>query len=67
MKVFIYMMLFSGSFLWALDGYEVYKRYCSSCHMESVSPEKLASIRKVVKSGGKPPISAPLWTKSLQG
>ncbi|MDQ7081747.1 MAG: c-type cytochrome [Aquificota bacterium] len=60
MKVFTYIaMLLTVAFSWSLDGYSVYKRSCSACHLEKVSPEKLASIRKIVKSGGKPPLKAP--------
>ncbi len=40
-------------------GYGVYKKTCSSCHPETVSPEKMAKIRDVIKSGGNPPFKAP--------
>ena len=63
MKVFTYIVVLAISLSFAGDvvdrGYEIYKRSCSSCHLESVSPDKLAKIQEVVKSGGKPPIKAP--------
>ncbi len=40
-------------------GYGIYQRTCSSCHVETVSPEKIAKIREIVKAGGKPPFKAP--------
>ncbi len=63
MKVFTYIVVLAISLSFAGDvvdkGYEVYKRSCSSCHLERISPDKLAKIQEVVKSGGKPPIKAP--------
>ncbi|GAB6065572.1 cytochrome c [Aquifex pyrophilus] len=40
-------------------GYEVYKRSCSACHVEYMSPQEIRKIRMTVMRGGKPPISAP--------
>jgi hypothetical protein len=40
-------------------GYEVYKKSCSSCHVEQASPQELAKIRELVKAGKKPPFKAP--------
>lgn len=63
MKAFTYVLvlIISVSFAGELSdkGYEVFRKTCSACHVERVSPEKLARIRKVVKSGGKPPLKAP--------
>ena len=63
MKTITYMTLFILSVSFAEDfmekGYEVFKRSCSSCHLERVSPDKLSKIQEVVKSGGRPPIKAP--------
>ena len=63
MKMFTYLLLLTLSVSFAGEfkdkGYEVFRKTCSTCHLESVSPEKLRNIRKVVKSGGKPPLKAP--------
>ncbi len=40
-------------------GYKVFKKNCSSCHMEHAPAEKLAKIRELVKKGQKPPFKAP--------
>ncbi|WP_457601624.1 c-type cytochrome [Hydrogenivirga sp.] len=62
MKMFTYLILFL-SFAFAGDmqkeGYRVFQKSCSTCHVERVSPKKLAQIERVVKSGGKPPLKAP--------
>ena len=59
MKTFTYLALLISSVLWAVDGYEVFKKSCSTCHRESMAPEEIAGIREVVKRTGKPPIKAP--------
>lgn len=40
-------------------GYEVYKKSCSACHKESVSPEEIRKFRKMAMMGKRPPIAAP--------
>ena len=40
-------------------GYIIYKNNCSMCHWETVSPEQIRNIRKMVKEGKKPPFQAP--------
>ncbi len=40
-------------------GYEVFKRSCSTCHRETMTPQELAEVRDTVMKGGKPPIKAP--------
>lgn len=47
------------NFSFAIDGFEVYKKYCSSCHLSEINMEKMKQIEKIVKEGGKPPIKAP--------
>ncbi|EDP75187.1 c-type cytochrome [Hydrogenivirga sp. 128-5-R1-1] len=64
MKTLTYILLltsvaFAGSKELLEKGEEVFRKSCSTCHLESVSPEKLKGIRDVVKSGGKPPLKAP--------
>jgi cytochrome c5 len=51
-------LLFMGT-TFAVDGFEVYKKYCSSCHLSEVSMEKMQQIENMVKAGKKPPIKAP--------
>lgn len=41
------------------DGLEVYKKYCSSCHLSEITMEKMQEIENMVKAGKKPPIKAP--------
>ncbi len=65
MKVFTYFtaLMFLASLTFSNElidrGQKVFKRSCSTCHVERVSPEKLARIQEIVKSGGKPPLKAP--------
>ncbi len=40
-------------------GYLIYQNNCSMCHWETVSPEQIRDIRKMVKEGKKPPFKAP--------
>ena len=40
-------------------GFVIYKNNCSMCHWETVTPEQIRDIRKMVKEGKKPPFSAP--------
>ena len=41
------------------NGYQVYKKYCASCHMDKVSIEKMKEIENKVKEGKNIPIKAP--------
>ncbi|WP_461831986.1 c-type cytochrome [Aquifex sp.] len=65
MKKFIFAFL-SPLIIFAVEkeglfkkGYEIYKRTCSACHVEYMSPEEIKKVRMTVMKGGKPPISAP--------
>ncbi len=40
-------------------GYLIYKNNCSMCHWETVTPEQIRDVRKMVKEGKKPPFAAP--------
>jgi len=40
-------------------GYEVYKKHCSACHVEKVSPEQIKKFRMMAIQGRRPPIVAP--------
>lgn len=40
-------------------GYQVYKKTCSACHWESVTPQQIEKIKKTVMAGGRPPFGAP--------
>ena len=40
-------------------GYEVFKKTCSACHLEYATKEQIENFRKIVMSGGRPPILAP--------
>jgi len=40
-------------------GYEVFKKYCQSCHMEYATAEQMKEVVSIIRSGGKPPIAAP--------
>ncbi len=55
------LLVFTFSFADQLfeKGYEVFKKSCSTCHRESMSPQEIAKIRETVKKTGKPPIKAP--------
>lgn len=56
--LFVGVLAFATS-SFAVDGFEVYKKYCSSCHLSEITMEKMKEIESMVKAGKKPPIKAP--------
>ncbi len=57
--IFLTLILFSLTHAQNVDGYTVYKKYCSSCHLDKISMEKMKKIEKMVKAGKNPPLKAP--------
>ncbi|HIE58448.1 MAG TPA: cytochrome c [Persephonella sp.] len=59
LKLLILGTSFFATTCLAVDGFEVHKKYCSSCHLSEITMEKLQKIESMVKAGKKPPIKAP--------